>query len=77
MPTVTVGDVTLVYDDFGDSQAEPVVLIAGCGQPALAWQVGVVPALGLGRLSRRDLRQPGRRAVVVAARAVFGRRDGR
>ena len=36
---------TLVYDDFGDSQAEPVVLIAGCGQPALAWQVGVVPAL--------------------------------
>ena len=45
MPTVTLGDVTLAYDDFGDSQAEPVVLIAGCGQPALAWQVGVVPAL--------------------------------
>ena len=34
-----------MYDEFGDSQAEPVVLIAGCGQPALAWQVGVVPAL--------------------------------
>jgi thioesterase CepJ len=45
MPTVTLDDVTLAYDEFGDAGADPVLLIAGCGQPALAWQVGVVPAL--------------------------------
>ena len=45
MPTVTLPEVTIGYDEFGDADAEPVVLICGCGQPALAWQVGVVPAL--------------------------------
>jgi pimeloyl-ACP methyl ester carboxylesterase len=43
--TVALGDVTLAYDEFGAPDADPVLLIAGCGQPALAWQVGVVPAL--------------------------------
>ena len=38
-------DVTLAYDVFGDAEGEPVILIGGCGQPALAWQVGVVPVL--------------------------------
>jgi thioesterase CepJ len=38
-------DVTLSYDVFGPSDGEPVVLIAGCGQPALAWDVGVRPTL--------------------------------
>lgn len=45
MPTVTVGPVTLDFDVAGDPEAEPVVLICGCGQPAVAWQVGVAPAL--------------------------------
>ena len=45
MPEVTLGEVTVAYDVFGDPGADPVVLIAGCGQPALAWQVGVVPGL--------------------------------
>jgi len=50
MPTVTLdagtsGEVTLAYDELGESDAEPVLLIAGCGQPALAWHVGVAPAL--------------------------------
>jgi thioesterase CepJ len=45
MPSVTLPDVTIAYDEFGDLDAEPVLLIGGCGQPALAWQVGVVPAL--------------------------------
>ena len=45
MPEITLDDVTLAYDVFGDPDGDPVVLIGGCGQPALAWQVGVVPAL--------------------------------
>ena len=45
MPTVTLDGVTITYDEFGDAAGDPVVLIAGCGQPAIAWQVGVVPAL--------------------------------
>lgn len=45
MPSVTVADVTLVYDVTGDADAEPAVLVCGCGQPAFAWQVGMVPAL--------------------------------
>ena len=45
MPELKLDDVTLAYDEFGDNHADPVLLIAGCGQPASAWQVGVVPAL--------------------------------
>ncbi len=50
MPTVTLHagtshEVDIAYDEWGEPGAEPVVLVAGCGQPALAWQVGVVPAL--------------------------------
>jgi pimeloyl-ACP methyl ester carboxylesterase len=45
MPTVTRDEVTIAYDVTGASDEEPVVLISGCGQPALAWHVGVVPAL--------------------------------
>jgi len=50
MPTVTLGagtsgEVALAYDELGEPSAEPVLLIAGCGQPALAWHVGVAPAL--------------------------------
>jgi len=50
MPTVTLGagtsgEVELAYDELGEPGAEPVLLIAGCGQPALAWHVGVAPAL--------------------------------
>jgi len=45
VPNVTLGDVTLAYEEFGDAGADPVLLIAGCGQPALAWHVGVTAAL--------------------------------
>ena len=45
MTELTLADVTIAYDEFGPADGAPVVLIGGCGQPALAWQVGVVPAL--------------------------------
>ncbi|HVB90978.1 MAG TPA: alpha/beta hydrolase [Acidimicrobiales bacterium] len=38
-----MGDVTLNFDITG--HGEPLLLIAGCGQPALAWHLSVVPAL--------------------------------
>ncbi len=34
---------TLAYEVTGDG--EPLLLIAGCGQPAIAWHLGLVPAL--------------------------------
>ncbi len=40
---VELGDVSLAYRVTGDG--EPVVLIAGCGQPAVAFEIGLVPAL--------------------------------
>jgi thioesterase CepJ len=43
MNELTVGDVTLAYDVAGDG--EPVVLVCGCGQPAVGWQLQIVPGL--------------------------------
>jgi pimeloyl-ACP methyl ester carboxylesterase len=43
MPEVELDDVTIAYDLWGEG--EPIVLVCGCGQPALAWHVGIVPAL--------------------------------
>jgi pimeloyl-ACP methyl ester carboxylesterase len=43
MPTLSTGDVTLAYDVFGDG--DPVVLVCGCGQPAVGWHLEIVPAL--------------------------------
>ena len=43
MPDVHAGDVTLHVDVTGEG--EPLLLIAGCGQPAAAWHLSVVPAL--------------------------------
>ncbi len=43
MPDVTLGDVTLNYQVSGDG--EPLLLVAGCGQPAVAWHLSLVPAL--------------------------------
>jgi pimeloyl-ACP methyl ester carboxylesterase len=43
MPEVTLGDVTIAYDVAGTG--DPVVLVCGCGQPAVAWQVGIAPSL--------------------------------
>jgi pimeloyl-ACP methyl ester carboxylesterase len=43
MAEVELGDVTIAYEVSGDG--EPVVLICGCGQPAVAWHLGLVPAL--------------------------------
>ena len=43
MPEVTADGVTLAYDVAGEGQ--PLLLVAGCGQPAAAWHLGLVPAL--------------------------------
>jgi 3-oxoadipate enol-lactonase len=43
MPTLELDDVALDYRVQGDG--DPVVLICGCGQPALAWDLGVAPRL--------------------------------
>src|SRR5207244_12561065 len=45
MPSVSLGEVDIAYDDAGSPDADPVVLVCGCGQPAIAWQLGLVPAL--------------------------------
>ena len=42
MPEVTLDDVTLAYDVAGDG--DPVVLICGCGGPAVGW-FGITPGL--------------------------------
>lgn len=43
MPQLRLPDVDLSYDTFG--QGDPVVLVCGCGQPAVGWQLTIVPAL--------------------------------
>jgi len=43
IPEVDVNGVTLAYDVTGDG--DPLLLIAGCGQPAVAWHLSVVPSL--------------------------------
>jgi thioesterase CepJ len=43
VPELATADVTISYDVFGEG--EPVVLVCGCGQPAVGWQLEIVPAL--------------------------------
>jgi pimeloyl-ACP methyl ester carboxylesterase len=43
MPEMTAGGVTLDYQVTGEGDL--LLLIAGCGQPAVAWHLGLVPAL--------------------------------
>ncbi len=43
MPEAKLGDVTLAYEIVGDG--EPIVLLAGCGQPAAAFGIGLAPLL--------------------------------
>src|SRR6266550_1275797 len=43
MPEFTSGDMTVVYDVFGEG--EPVVLVCGCGQPAVGWHLEIAPSL--------------------------------
>jgi pimeloyl-ACP methyl ester carboxylesterase len=45
MPTVTLPGVTIAYDVFGPDTGEPVVLVCGLSQPAVGWQLAMVPAL--------------------------------
>ena len=45
MPTMSLSAVEISYDVAGDPDADPVLLICGCGQPAISWQLGLVPAL--------------------------------
>jgi len=43
VPELELDDVTLAYEVTGEG--EPVLLVAGCGQPAVAFQLGLVPGL--------------------------------
>src|SRR5450755_3183282 len=43
MPEVELADVTIAYEVTG--VGEPVVLVCGCTQPAIAWHFGLLPAL--------------------------------
>lgn len=43
MPEVALDDVTIAYEVTGEG--EPIVLVCGCGQPAIAWHVGLAPPL--------------------------------
>jgi len=43
MPDVELGDVTLDYQVLGEG--DPLLLIAGCGQPAVAFHIGLAPML--------------------------------
>jgi thioesterase CepJ len=45
VPELTLPDVTLAYDTFGPPDGDPVVLVCGLGQPAMAWTLWMVPAL--------------------------------
>ena len=45
MPQLTMDEVTLAYDLDGEEGGDPVVLLAGCGQPAAGWRFGLVPVL--------------------------------
>jgi pimeloyl-ACP methyl ester carboxylesterase len=45
MPEVELDGVTIAYDVTGPPTGEPVVLMCGLSQPAMAWQFGMVPAL--------------------------------
>jgi thioesterase CepJ len=44
MPTIDLGDVTIAYEVAGADDAEPVVLVCGCGAPAIGW-FALVPLL--------------------------------
>src|SRR5205085_11520582 len=43
VPEVVIGDVNIAYDVAGEG--EPIVLVCGCGQPAVGWQLQIVPGL--------------------------------
>lgn len=45
MELLTLDDVTIAFDVTGDPDAEPIVLVCGCGEPAVAWHLEIVPAL--------------------------------
>ena len=43
MPEVELDDITLAYEIVGDG--DPLLLVAGCGQPAAAFHLGLAPRL--------------------------------
>jgi pimeloyl-ACP methyl ester carboxylesterase len=43
VPEVDVNGITLSYEVTGEG--DPLLLVAGCGQPAAAWHLSLVPAL--------------------------------
>jgi thioesterase CepJ len=45
VPIVDHDGATLAYDVAGDEGGAPVLLVCGCGGPALGWHAGVLPGL--------------------------------
>ncbi len=45
MPVLNLEDVTIAFETFGPPAGDPVVLVCGLGQPALSWELGMVPVL--------------------------------
>ena len=43
MAVLELDDVRLAYEDRGDG--DPVVLVCGCGQPAISWDLGIAQGL--------------------------------
>ncbi len=53
-----VNGIELCYDEFGDPEAETILLVMGLGMQMLAWDAGVLRDARPARLPRRPLRQP-------------------
>ncbi len=45
MPTLTINDLRLAYDEFGDPDHPPVLLVQGLGLPSTAWPVEFIDDL--------------------------------
>lgn len=61
MPAVRVGAIEIEYEEWGDADAAPAVLIAGLGAQLIMWPMGLVHTLGIAghRVVRFDNRDAG------------------
>ena len=75
MQAVELDGATIAYEVAGDG--EPLVLVAGCGQPAAAWQTRLGPRLVAAGYKVITFDNRGRGALVVAQGPLLGRTDGR
>ena len=71
MPELQLGDVGIAYEVFGEG--EPVVLVCGCGQPALSWKLQLVPLLVEAGYQVVTFDNRGMGTVDVSASALLGR----